>query len=300
MMSSTTPRLSRMRTFLLWALAIVWFSEMTLWAVRPLAEVWTRFWQQLPPDDPQLATALYITHALEAAAKGALGVLAVFALRSGKPSVRGALFVPMALVPPLNLAFQFRAQGFPPGPTTVGTVLSCILWGSFFLFKERADQVPAATDRPGIAAPSQRESFQFAWLGANATILTLAASLFLFAPDAGLRAIFPCLAGWLDASRGVPPGLTHGLMAVGTHVLAVSIALWIATASVRRRPTVRRAGIAASTVLAGLVCVLPLRQIAVDLGRACAVSSLLIYALPLFAAWVLYAAVWYRGTMTSR
>jgi hypothetical protein len=33
----------------------------------------------------------------------------------------------------------------------VGTVLICILWGSFFLFKERADQAPAATDRPGIA-----------------------------------------------------------------------------------------------------------------------------------------------------
>jgi hypothetical protein len=292
-MSSTAPPLSKMRTFLLWALAVVWFSEMTLWGVRPLAEVWTRFWQQLPPADPQLTSALYITHALEAAAKGALGVLAVFALRSRTPSVRSALFVPMALVPPLNLAFQFRAQGFPLGPTTVGTVLSAILWGSFFLFKDPSDQ-PS-----GPSAPSRWESFQSLWLGANATLLTLAASLFLFAPDTGLRSIFPCLSGSLDASRGVPPGLTHSLMAVGTHVLAVSIATWIATAASRRHPIVRKAAIAASTLQAGLLCVLPLRRIALDLGRACAASSLLIYAVPLLAAWVVYAVVSYRVTMTQ-
>jgi hypothetical protein len=298
-MTSTVPQLSRMRTFLLWALAIVWFSEMALWAVRPLAETWTRFWQQLPPDDPRLTTALYITHALEASAKGALGVLAVFALRSGSPSVRTALFVPMALVPPLNLAFQFRAQGFPLGPTAVGTTLSLILWGSFFFFKDSADQPPAAADPAGRSAPWRWESFQAVWLGATAAVLTLAAALFLFAPDRGLRSIFPCLAQSLDASRGVSAGLTTSLMAVGTHVLAVSIAIWIAAASVRRRPTVRQAGIVSSTLLAALVCVLPLRQIALDLGRVCALSSLLVYAILLFAAWVIYAAASYLVRMTA-
>jgi len=296
-MNTTTPPLSKVRTFLLWAFVVVWFSEMTLWGVRPLAEVWTLFWQQLPPDDPQLAAALYITHALEATAKGALGVLAVFALRSRNPSVRTALFVPMALVPPLNLAFQFRAQGFPLGPTTVGTVFSLILWGSFLFFKDRAGDSPRAS---GVSAPLRWQSFQTIWLGANATLLTAAAALFLFAPESGLRAIFPCLSATLDASRGAPPGLTHSLMAVGTHVLAVSIAIWIATACARCNPTARRAAMAASTLLTGLIVLLPLRQIALDLGRSCAAASLLLYAVPLFAAWLIYATTSYRADSKGR
>lgn len=295
---ASPPRLSRWRTFLLWALAVVWFSEMTLWGVRPLAEWWTRFWQQLPPNDPQLTSALYIIHALEATAKGALGVLAVFALRSRRPSVRTALFVPMALVPPLNLIFQFRAQGFPAGPTTVGTVLSAILWISFFLLKDGAETPPAVESRRH-PTPSRWASIQPIWLGANGAFLALGALLFLFAPDSGVRSIFPCLSRSLDASAAVPPGLRHSLMAVGTHLSAVVIATGIATAYSRRLPTVRHAVTAAGIVLAGLMCLLPLLQIGMDFGWPCATSSLLVYAVALLASWLTYGAVAYRVSLLA-
>jgi len=290
-MNTATRQLSKMRSFLLWAFVVVWFSEMILWGVRPLAESWTLFWQQLPPEDPQLASALYITHALESTVKGALGVLAVYAVRSGNPAVRLALFVPMALVPPLNLAFQFRAQGFPVGPTTVGTVFSLILWGSFLLFRDHAGEPPKAAARP---EPSRWQTFRTIWLIANATLLTAAAALFLLAPDTGLRVIFPCLTASLDVSRGVPPGLTHGLMAVGTHVMAVSIAVWIAIGYAPSHPTSRQAVMAANLLLTGLIVVLPLRQILQDFGQSCAGASLLRFAVPWFTAWVVYVGVSYR------
>lgn len=299
-MSSSAPQLSKTRTFLLWALAVVWFSEMLLWGVRPLSEMWTRVWQIVPPEDPQLATALYITHAFEAGAKGALGVLAVFALRSKSPSARSALFVPMALIPPLNLAFQFRAQGFPLRATTVATVLSIILWGSFFLFRERTEQPRNTTAGSRQSPPSRWESLQYIWFAANAVVLTLISSLFLFAPDSGAKFTLPCLSGLIDTSRGVPSGLTLTSLAVGTHLLSVATATWIATVYFRSNPTVRQAVAAANTLHAGLLCILPLRQIALDVGRDCATSSLLIYAIPLFAGWVIYAALSYRATLTGR
>jgi hypothetical protein len=65
-----------------------------------------------PPDNPQLTDALYITHAFEAPLKAALLVLALFGLLSRNPAARTALFVSMSLVPPINIAFHFRAQGF--------------------------------------------------------------------------------------------------------------------------------------------------------------------------------------------
>ncbi len=43
-MKSSPARLNRARTFILWALAVVWFAEMALWGLRPLSEMWTRFW----------------------------------------------------------------------------------------------------------------------------------------------------------------------------------------------------------------------------------------------------------------
>jgi len=291
--STAAPQLSKMRTFLLWALAVVWFSEMTMWGVRPLAEWWTVFWQQLAPDDPRLATALFLTHALEAAAKGALGVLAVFALRSGSPSVRTALFVPMALVPPLNLTFQFRAQGYPVGPTAVGAVLSAILWGSFLLFKDSPAPPPEAVQRSDPKASGRWPSALRAWLGVTGAVVTVAATLFLFRPDTGLRMVFPCLSTSLAFPGGVPPGLTHGVMAVGTHLTAVSIAMWIATAAAPIDPTLRRAAATAGALLFALMIILPLRGIVVDFGRACASSSILILSIPLLAGWTICALVSY-------
>src|SRR4051794_41115645 len=85
------------------------------------------------PDNPQLAAALYITHAFEGPLKAALLVLALFGLLSGNASARTALFVSMSLVPPINIAFHFRAQGFPLSSMTIAAVLSSILWASFLL-----------------------------------------------------------------------------------------------------------------------------------------------------------------------
>lgn len=297
-MTSSPARLSGARTFVLWALAVVWFAEMALWGLRPLSETWTRFWGILAPDDQQLATGLYLTHAFEAAAKGALGVLAVYALRSRTPFVRSALFVPMALVPPLNVVFQFRAQGFPLRPTLIGATLSVILWETFFLFKDRAEP-SQITDAAGRSRLSLSDLLQDAWFAANAIVLTIASALFLFAPDTGLRLAFPCLSGVLDASRAVPSSLTLTGMAVGTHLTAVATATWIATVYSRTNATVRQAVAAANTLLAGLLCMLPLPQLALQTERSCATSSLLIYSIPLLAGWLVYAALSHRTTLTE-
>jgi len=87
---STAPQLSRMRTFLFGALAFAWFAEMVQWGFLASTGGWQDIWKDIVP---QLATALLITHAIRAAAKGALGVMAVFGLRSKNPATRTALFV---------------------------------------------------------------------------------------------------------------------------------------------------------------------------------------------------------------
>src|SRR5580765_4070828 len=129
----SAQQVSRARTFLFGGLAVVWFGEMLFTSVPSFAATWTRFWKMYAPDDPQLATALYITHAFEAPLKAALLVLALFGLVSTNPSARTALFVSTSLVPPINIAFHFRAQGFPLSSMTIATVLSTILWVSFLL-----------------------------------------------------------------------------------------------------------------------------------------------------------------------
>jgi hypothetical protein len=297
--TSSPARLSRARTFLLWALAVVWFAEMALWGLRPLSEIWTRFWGMLAPDDPQQATGLYLTHAFEAAAKGALGVLAVYALRSRTPFVRSALFVPMALVPPLNVAFQFRAQGFPLRPTLIGATLSVILWETFFLLKDRA----GPSQMTGVVARTRlsvSDSLHHVWFAANAIVLTIISVLFLFTPDTGLRLAFPCFSGVLDAARTVPSGLELTGMAVGTHLTALATATWIAAVYSRTNATVRQAVAAANTLHAALLCMLPLSQLAREAGRGCATSSLLIYSIPLLAGWLVYAALTSRTALTER
>ena len=134
---SFTPQLSKVRTFLFGALAFVWFAEMVQWGFLASTGGWQNIWKDIAP---QLTTALLITHAIRAAAKGALGVMAVFGLRSKSPTVRTALFISMSLVPPLNIIFPHRADGFPLGTTAVAAVFSAILWISFFLFKEPVQQ----------------------------------------------------------------------------------------------------------------------------------------------------------------
>ena len=295
--ASSNPRLSRVRTVVLWGLLVVWFSEMTLWGVRPLSEMWTQFWQLFAYDDASLGTALYMTHAFEAAEKGALGVLAVFALRSRSPFVRTALFVPMALVPPLNLAFPFRVQGFPLRPTMIGTVLSIVLWGSFFLFRERAERPSPAIDASAGRVAGRFDSLRQGWFVANAVILTLAAALFLFAPHGAVKLTLPCL--W-DGIAGEHTALKLTALTVGTHLTAVATASWIGTLYSRSNPTVRTAMTVSNTVHAGLLCFVPLTQLALNAGRDCATSSILIYAVPLFAGWLIYDTLAYRATLTAR
>lgn len=288
-------QLSRIRTFLFWGLAFVWFSEMMLWGLQSLATRWTNVWNIVAPQDPQLAVALSMTHAVEAAAKGALGVLAVFGLRSKNPSTRTVLFASMALVPPLNIAFQFRAQGFPTGSVAVATVFSLILWGSFFLFRERPrllERRETGTSRP--LPPSRWEILQYTWLAANSVILTLTGVLFLFAPRTALDFVFPFLSGVLAKGDGGLSSLVHTSLADGTHLVALATVTWIATVYSRSNPALRHAVTVASTVHAGLLCLLPLRQILMEVGAHRATSSILVLSVPLLVGWALYAAFSYR------
>lgn len=291
--AGAAPPLSRIRTFLFWALAVVWFSEMLFLGFPFLTKVWSYLWQVELPEDPQLTSVLFATWAVGAPVKGALGVMAVFGLRSRSPFTRAALFASMALVPPLNIVFPFRQQGFLLGPVAVATTLSTILWGSFFLIRERAGQ----PERP--LPPSRWPMLQDVWLAANAAVLTLTALLLLFGTKTALNLLFPCLSGWLSANAGVLAGPIHTGMAAGTHWLALATAAWLATVYGRRHPTLRQAMTISLTVHAGLVCLFPLRRILLELGGACAVASVLVPYMLLFVAWVVYAVASSRARPTE-
>jgi hypothetical protein len=289
-----TPQLSRVRTFLFGALAVVWFGEMMLWGFRPFSEVWTIVQKMVPSEISPLAVALTITHAARAAAKAALGVMAVFGLRSKNPSTRTALFVSMAFVPPLNIAFQFREQGFPSGQTVVAAVLIIILWGSFFLFRERAQQSEQTRiTGSGSLHPSRWEMFQQTWFAVNAAVLTFMAFLFLFWPSTALRLIFPYLSNLLNLYEGELSSLIASMLTSGAHLFALATATWIATICFRGNPTLRPAITVASTLHAGLVCVGPLRQMIPEAAASRAASSILILFVPLLVGWALSAAFSY-------
>jgi hypothetical protein len=287
----SAPQLSRIRTFLFWALTFVWFTEMVFLGFQSFSKVWTYLWQVIPPADLQLATALSITWAVAAPVKGALCVMAVFGLRSKNPSVRTALFASMALIPPLNIAFPFRQQGFLLGPVAVATVLSSILWGSFFLFREPVQQPKQRGIEGSVQLlPSRWEIVQYVWFAAYSAVLTLIALLLLFWPRTALSFILPCISSLLTTHEGELSGLIHSGMASGTHVLAVATASWIATVFCRSNPALRKAMTVASTVYAGLFLIFPLRQIVLGFGANCATSSILVAFAPLLVGWVLYAA----------
>jgi hypothetical protein len=291
-MQSLAPQLSRMRTLLFGVFAFVWFSEMVLWGFQPLAEVWTTVSNMIPPENLQLATALYITHAVRAAAKGALGVLAVYGLRSKHPAARTALFVSMALVPPLNLAFLFRAQDFPLRLTAVAIVFTIIPWGSFFLFRESTRQPEqGGKSGSGQRPPARWEIFQYLWFAVNAAGLTLIAILLLFGPRTALNFTFPCLSSLPTTYNEGLASLIFSNISNGTHLLALATATWIAAVYCRRYLPLRQAVTLASTLHAGLLCLLPLRQIILEVGGNCATSSILVLSVPLLIGWVLYGIV---------
>lgn len=298
---SSVLQLSRIRTFLFGALAAGWFTEMVFLGFQTFSKVWTSLWQVVPPENPQLATALSIIWAVAAPAKGALFVMAIFGLRSKNPIARTALFVSMALIPPLNLAFPFRQQGFLLRPVAVATVLSIILWGSFFLFREPAQQPEQKGTRGASQVPPSRwEIVQYVWFAAYSAALTLMAFLFLFAPGTALSVTLPCLSSLLNTHEGEPPGLIHSTIASGTHLLALAVASWIATAYSRENPALRKAMAVASTVHAGLFLLFPLRQMALGFGANCAASSILVAFVPLLVGWLLYAAFSSRVELQKR
>jgi hypothetical protein len=284
-LSASASQLSRVRTFLFGGLALVWFGEMLFTGVPSFAETWTRFWKMYAPDNPQLAAALYITHAFEAPLKAGLLVLALFGLLSRNPSARTALFVSMSLVPPINIAFHFRAQGFPVSSMTIATVLSSILWVSFLLIREPAQQAEPSE------ATGPWEIFRYAWFALSATVLTVLASLFLFAPNTVLDWEFPCLSDVFHAHQGELASLSVSTLAAGSHLTALATATWLATVHSQSNRTLRQAITLASIAYAGLVCLLPLRQIVSHAGWNCSTSPVLIPFVPLLFGWVIYAAV---------
>jgi len=290
---STAPQLSRMRTFLFGALAFAWFAEMVQWGFLASTGGWQDIWKDIAP---QLATALLITHAIRAAAKGALGVMAVFGLRSKNPATRTALFVSMALVPPLNIIFPCRADGFPLGTTAVASIFSVILWTSFLLFKEPIQQSRSSVQVP----PSRWETIQYLWFAVNSIILTLAALFFLSAPRAALDFIFPSLTSLLQTYETGLASMTSSNLSSGTHLLALAIASWIATLYGRSNPALRQAMTVANIVNAGLICLLPLRRVILEIGESSATSSILIAFAPLFVGWLLYAAFSYNIEIKER
>lgn len=286
-------RLNKARTFILWGLLVVWSVEMVLSGVPPLTERWTQFWEYLAPHDARL----HLMYAVLAAAKGALAMLAVYALRSRSPSVRSTLYVSMALVPPLNILFPFRAQGFLLRPTLIGATLSVILWQTFFLFKEDAEPSSQAVKTVARSLSSPWDLIRNLWFAANATALTLAAAFFLFSPDVGVRLAFPCLP---ESSDAVPSGVMLVGMVVGTHLTAIATATWLGTFFSKSNATIRQAVAAANTLHAALLCALPLLQLARQSGRACASASLLIYSIPLLAGWLVYVTISQRTDELKR
>jgi len=287
-----TPKLSRVRTFLFGALAFVWLSEMIFLGFPSLAKVHSHMWQVPIPENPQLETALYIAWALSAPVKGALFVMAIIGLMSKNPATRAVLFASMSLIPLLNIAFPFRQQGFLFGPVAVATAFSIILWGSFFFIRERIQQ-PEQSRTGGSAQlpPSRWEIFQYVWFAGSSAFLTLTAFLFLFETRTTLNFIFPCLSALMNANEGGLSSPIHSTMAAGTHVLALSIASWIATVRCRSNRTLRNAMTIASIVFAVLIFVFPLRQLMTSFEENGTTPSALIPFTLLLAGWFIYAAL---------
>ena len=279
---SSTQQLSRVRTFLFGALAFVWFAEMVQWGFLASTGGWQNIWKDIAP---QLTTALLITHSIRAATKGALGVMAVFGLRSKNPATRTVLFISMSLVPPLNIIFPCRADGFPLGTTAVAAIFSVILWTSFFLFKEPVQRSRYSVQLP----PSRGEIVQYVWFAVNATVLTLAALFFLSAPRAALDFIFPGLSGLLHTYETGLASMTSSNLSSGTHLLSLAIASWIATVYCRSNPALRQAMTVANIVHAGLICLFPLRRVILEIGGSSATTSILVAFAPLLAGWLFYA-----------
>ena len=123
---------------------------------------------------------------------------------------------------------------FRRGALQVAT-LSAILWGSFLLIREPAQP----TKEAGRTRPW--DVVQSGWFAFNATVLTLLAVLFLFAPRTALYWEFPCRSSLFDAHQGELASLLVSTLAAGSHLTALATATWIATAKCRTNSTLRKA-----------------------------------------------------------
>lgn len=283
-------RLSKVRTFLFWCLALVWFCEMLFLGVPFFNRIWIELWQVTPPRDSQLATASFITGMIGAPAKGAFFVMAVWGIRSNSPSTRTALFISMSLVPPFNVVMPFRYQGFVLGPTMVGSVLSLILWVSFFLFKE-PHRLPEQKAKESIRqlSLSAWEILQYILFAITSIVITALALLFLFWPKTALGYSFPCLPDLLNSSKDELSGMIYHSMASGTHLLALATACWIATINCRRNPSLRQAMTLTIILFIALFFIFPIRQMITTFGTNC-IPSFVLYAFSfLFVGWLIYA-----------
>jgi len=294
------PQLSRVRTILFGAMTLVWFSEMLFLGLEPLSKVWAYLWQVPLPQTPQDALAMFIIGSTTAPAKGALCVMAIAGLLSKNPATRTALFISMALIPPLNIAFPFRHQGFLLGPVTIATVLSAILWGSYFLFREPTRKAARRPASESVESPlSGWEILQYVWFGFYSALLTVLAFFLLFWPSVAPSLILPCLPLSLTTNETELSSLIHTSLGSGTHMLAIATGFWIATVSCRSNPGLRGALTVAGAVHAGFFLVFPLRSIALGFGGTCATASIPMGFLPLFVAWVIFAAYAYRAAPPS-
>jgi MFS family permease len=252
--------------------------------------VWIELWHVAPPRDSELATASLLTGMVGAPVKGAFFVMAVWGIRSTNPSTRTALFVSMSLVPPFNVAMPFRYQGFVPGPVLVGSILSAILWSSFFLFKEPYRQPEQKINEgPGQLISSSWEIFQYILFAITSIAITVLAFLFLFFPKTALTLSFPCMPDLLNSSQADLSGMIYHSMASGTHLLALSIGSWIATVNCRRNPSLRQVMTITIAVFIALFFIFPIRQMIAAFGMNC-ITPFILYAFALLlAGWLIYA-----------
>ncbi|HET6768998.1 MAG TPA: hypothetical protein VFH08_16415 [Chitinophagaceae bacterium] len=282
--------LSKVRTFLFWCLALVWFTEMLFLGVPFFNRIWIELWHVAPPRDSELARASLFTGMAGAPVKGAFFVMAVWGIKSTNPSTRTALFVSMSLVPPFNVAMPFRYQGFVLGPVLVGSILSAVLWLSFFLFKEPYRQ-PKQKVKEGLGQlpPSGWEIFQCILFVITSIAITVLAFLFLFFPKTALALSFPCMPNLSNSSQEDLSGMIYHSMASGTHLLALSIGSWIATVNCRRNPSLRQAMTITITVFIALFFIFPISQMIAAFGINCITPSILYAFALLLAGWLIYA-----------
>lgn len=135
----------------------------------------------------------------------------------------------MSLVPPANIAFHFRAQGFPLSSMTIATILSSILWVSFLRIRE-----PAQLTEPSKAT-ARWEIVRYAWFALSASVLTVLAVCAEHGPVLGVPLPVRCVR--CASGRAWKPERQHA--GCGSHLTALATATWFATA--RRADTSRSA-----------------------------------------------------------